>query len=171
MPGFCGVCGDLPSKLVWPISVGKELSPTIKKTAEFDEHYIRFGNVLFGNVLYREWIEGYIPIASKYPWEKTGVTINASLIRKIVARGIKIIRRDLFRDKTQISMNPFDYWYDSNPELREIFETYLKDHIHLLNKHPVLKEDTVLLFDGGNALEKTQALTLLAAVDLLQLDK
>jgi len=68
-------------------------------------------------------------------------------------------------------MNPFDYWYDSNPELREIFETYLKDHIHLLNKHPVLKEDTVLLFDEGNALEKTQALTLLAAVDLLQLDK
>ncbi|MDI3541353.1 MAG: hypothetical protein PWQ62_267 [Candidatus Methanomethylophilaceae archaeon] len=125
----------------------------------------------FGNVLYREWIEGYIPIASKYPWEKTGVKINASLIRKIVARGIKIIRRDLFRDKTQISMNPFDYWYDSNPELREIFETYLKDHIHLLNKHPVLKEDTVLLFDEGNALEKTQALTLLAAVDLLQLDK
>jgi len=124
----------------------------------------------FDNALYNDWIENYAPIASKYPWEKTGVKINAGRITKIVSRIAKIVRRDVFKDKTQISMNPTDYWYNTNPKLRERFETYFREHIQILDEHPNLQEDTSFLFKNGNTLEKTQALSVLAAVKLLNLN-
>ena len=67
-------------------------------------------------------------------------------------------------------MNPFDYWYSTNAELKEAFEIYLKEHIQILNEYPKLQEDTVFLFKNGNTLEKTQALSVLAAVKLLNLN-
>ena len=124
----------------------------------------------FDNALYNKWIENYAPIALKYPWEKTGTKINAGHITKLMVRITKIVRGYIFGDKTQISMNPFEYWYNTNPGLKEAFETYFKEHIQILDKHSKLQEDTLFLFKNGNTLEKTQALSLLAAVKLLNLD-
>jgi len=124
----------------------------------------------FDNALYNKWIENYAPIAMKYSWEKTGTKINAGHITKLMVRITKIIKRNIFRDGDQISMNPTDYWYNTNPELRKTFETYFKEHIQILGKHSKLQEDTLFLFKNGNTLEKTQALSLLAAVKLLNLN-
>ncbi len=66
-------------------------------------------------------------------------------------------------------MNPFEYWYKTNPRLKEAFEAYLRTFIHLLDGHPQLQEDTMFLFENGGMSEKTQALSLLAAIKLLHL--
>jgi len=124
----------------------------------------------YDNALYNEWIENYAPIALKYPWERTGVMINAGYATRMMSGLAKKIRKDVLGDKTQMSMNPFDNWYDTNPELRETFETYFRDHIRILSKYPELQEDTLFLFKNGNPIEKTQALSLLAAVKQLTLD-
>ena len=124
----------------------------------------------YDNALYNEWIENYASIASKYPWEKTGVKINAGYMTKLMFRIVKIVRRNIFGDETQISMNPFEYWYNTNPGLKEAFETYFRETIQILDEHPKLREDTLFLFKNGNTLEKTQALSLLAAVKQLNLD-
>ncbi|CVK33545.1 Asparagine synthase (Glutamine-hydrolysing) [Methanoculleus bourgensis] len=96
----------------------------------------------FDHALYSEWIENYVSIASKYPWEKTGVKITQGMLKrspeKVAAVIVEKVRRDIFGDKTQTSMNPVDCWYNTNPELREVFETYLRKHIHILNEHPEL---------------------------------
>ena len=63
-------------------------------------------------------------------------------------------------------MNPTEYWYSTNPSLRETFESYYSAHISLLNHHPSLMNDAQRLFTEGNCLEKTQVLTLLAAMKL-----
>lgn len=124
----------------------------------------------FDNALYTAWIENYTPVASHYPWEKTGVKINAGRLTRFMSQVAKKVRRDILGDRTRISMNPSDYWYSTNPHLREAFETYFREHIPLLNTHPGLQEDTAFLFKNGNTIEKTQALSLLAAVKLLRLN-
>lgn len=41
MPGFCGICGNLSPHLDWPMSVGDELCPTVKREIRFKEHYVQ----------------------------------------------------------------------------------------------------------------------------------
>ena len=64
------------------------------------------------------------------------------------------------------SMNPFEYWYKTNPEIRKRFEDYFSENRALLNEYPQLSHDAGELFAEGSLSEKTQVLTLLAAIKL-----
>ena len=64
-------------------------------------------------------------------------------------------------------MNPIQYWYDSNENLKKFIDNYFKNHINLLSDS-ILKNDCTALFNKGTATEKTQVLTLLAAAKLLK---
>lgn len=123
----------------------------------------------YNNVLYEDWINSFMVTASKYIWEKSGVKINDNIIIKIMNQLQKQIRIILFKDITKISMNPFDAWYKNNIDLRETFEHYFDENIKRLDNHPALKKDTIDLFSNGSTLEKTQSLSLLAAVKMYDL--
>lgn len=116
--------------------------------------------------IYIDWIKKKAPESEKYIWEKTGFPIATSEWKIFILKAIKHIRRKIQGPSPKDSMNPFDYWYKTNSDLRKIFEDYFTQHILLLDKYPQLKEDARYLFEEGNTLEKTQVLTLLAAVKL-----
>jgi len=59
-------------------------------------------------------------------------------------------------------MNPMDYWYNNNDDLRKFMVNTYNENIHLL-KDDELRNDCQRLFNEGNTIEKTQVLTLLAA--------
>ena len=63
-------------------------------------------------------------------------------------------------------MNPFEYWYNCNSNLRNFMYSYYKNHIDLLMDNSFLKKDVEYLFNKGGFLEKTQVLTLLAAMKM-----
>lgn len=116
--------------------------------------------------IYIDWIKKKAPEAAGYIWEKTGFPIATSEWKIFILRAIKQIRRKIQGPSPKDSMNPFDYWYKTNSDLRKFFEDYFTQHIILLDKYPQLKEDARYLFEEGNTLEKTQVLTLLAAVKM-----
>jgi len=121
--------------------------------------------------LYIKWILSEIPEAAKYPWEKTGVNVDAGTLRKFVRRNFQFLKAKYLGKNNINSMNPFEYWYYTNPGLKEFIETYYAKYIALLDNHTTLKDDAQRLFTEGTFLEKTQVLTLLAAIKLHSLEK
>jgi asparagine synthase (glutamine-hydrolysing) len=121
--------------------------------------------------IYLDWILREAPEASRYPWEKTHLPINAGRFRNFMARGARFIRKKLLGPSSKDSMNPFDYWYKNNDQLRRYFDKYFQENLILLSSYPALQADTNLIYEIGTPLEKTQSLTLLAAMKLHGLEK
>jgi asparagine synthase (glutamine-hydrolysing) len=116
--------------------------------------------------IYLKWILSEVPEATEYPWEKTGAKIDAGPGKQFIYQVFRFLRAKYLGKNNINSMNPFEYWYHTNPGLREIIEAYYATNIDLLGKHPVVMDDAQRLFSEGTFIEKTQVLTLLAAIKL-----
>lgn len=121
--------------------------------------------------VYLDWIVQEAPEAAQYPWEKTGLPIGAGKFREFLRKGMKYARRKVLGPSPKDSMNPFDYWYKTNGSLRKVFNDYFKNHINLLSGYPEILDDVKKMYNEGTPLEKTQPLTILAAMKLHGLEK
>lgn len=118
----------------------------------------------FDHKIYFEWILKKHPNAANYIWETTGRKIKYSHI-KIFGKKItkqKILKKLGIRFINSRSMNPFDYWYNTNNELRDFMIKYYNKNISLLDLYPDLKNDCNNLWSNYNMVEKCQVMTLLA---------
>ncbi|MCK9206152.1 MAG: asparagine synthase-related protein [Salinivirgaceae bacterium] len=128
--------------------------------------------------IYKKWIIKKYPKAADYIWESLGTTIRAKTLN-IRGKTVPIQKLPPFvwkgmelqlglKSKTDTSsafnMNPFDYWYKTNPSIPLFFNSYFNDHIHLI-ENTELCDDCKKLFEGST-IEKMQVLSLLAAVKL-----
>ena len=77
-------------------------------------------------------------------------------------RGLHIIGSGHFSHNKR-DMNPFEFWYATNPGIRNFVNTYYEEHIHLLDGYKKLQADSMMLFNQGSVIEKLQVLTILAA--------
>ncbi len=113
---------------------------------------------------YKKWILSEIPEAAEYPWEIYGLRITAGSVPRFISGVLRILRRRFYGNDYCTSMNPMEYWYASNPELRSIISAYYSENIGRLSNHPGLMKDAQNLYAEGTFLEKTQVVTLLAAM-------
>lgn len=116
--------------------------------------------------LFLKWIQCKVPEAAEYLWEKTGVRIDAGPGKRFIYRLFRLLQAKFKGKYNKNTMNPVDYWYNTNPQLKEVFNNSYAANIHLLNKYPNLIKDAQKLFSEGTFIEKTQVLTLLAAIKL-----
>ncbi|WP_432673084.1 hypothetical protein [Flavobacterium sp. SM2513] len=126
--------------------------------------------------LYKKWILKYYPKSADYIWEKTKSRIDSKVF-KIKIKGhlltipeiISIGSAKLGLIKTGISsknhMNPLEYWYTTNPDIKLFQDNYFKININNISDKN-LKEVCTDLYNKGNALQKNQALSLIAAIKL-----
>lgn len=132
----------------------------------------------FGHYIYDKWILSKYPEASKYLHngkrkigDKTIEILGRNIPRrevfnkilKFILRKLKIIKNDL---ETRHHMNPVDYWYNTNNKLKLYFDNYYEENLKLLKKDVELKKDMEFLYNTGTSIEKTQVLSLLAAIKL-----
>lgn len=116
--------------------------------------------------IYHKWIIKYAPEIVKYSWEKTNAKITITPLEMFSKRVYRYIKRKTFGPSPINSMNPFEYWYNSNSNLRNFISNYFENHMDLLMDHSSLKKDVEFLFNKGDFLEKIQVLTLLAAMKM-----
>ena len=116
--------------------------------------------------IYRQWILARHPLAAKYIWEKTRARISANDHIVKIRRLLRLLRSRILGQRASDSMNPFDYWYRTNPRLPCYMDSYFKENIERLDKYPELKVDCQKLFARGRFEEKAQCLTLLEAIKL-----
>jgi len=124
----------------------------------------------YNHRIYFKWILKKYPDAAEYKWEKRGGKITDKTIT-VLGRTttLKALPRKAFNKifhkstmNTKKHMNPLDYWYRTNENLKNFIDSTFKENISLLENNE-LKKDCQKLFTEGNSIEKTQVLTLLAA--------
>lgn len=123
-----------------------------------------------GHHIYIKWIAKKYPKAAEFVWEKWGVKPKESQIfkRKIKTTG-KLAEgylRSVTRQPGQASMNPTDYWYKNDADVRKYFEAMFAQRIGSRLLPDQLRDDVRRLFTEGEFWEKTQALTVLSALHL-----
>lgn len=125
--------------------------------------------------IYLEWIAAKHPEFARYPWEKTGVSpLKSTNYKRYLDIGyyrrMRLKLFDRLSGNLKSGMNPFDAWVTENTELINTIKNYFQGHIYLLERDKELREDCISLFNTGNAGEKFQVLTLLAAIKLHNLN-
>lgn len=128
-----------------------------------------------GHHLYWKWVQRYYPEAltvasSRKPLPTTALQKMADLTRRAWHKAMKIGRKGLFslgmvpsRIRPESSMNPYEYWYDTDPAVRKFFDAYYQEHFPRLSGYPVLSKEINALYHSEVVLEKLMALTVLAA--------
>jgi asparagine synthase (glutamine-hydrolysing) len=119
--------------------------------------------------IYIEWILAKYPEVAKYIWEKQGTKLTDSTMLLMANKALYKIknyaRKTLHPTKwIPLNMNPFDFWYQSKPELKDFITNYFNEHIDILDDYKQLKADTINLFTTGKFEEKAQAITLIESV-------
>lgn len=128
--------------------------------------------------IYKMWITRY-PHTCNYVWEKSGVKPLASTLRIL---GREFYWKNVWRKLPELvlrkaglwprlfemrkHMNPYQYWYANNNDLRKSLDTYFDDHISLLDGCPELQGDCIQLYRGKQMTEKFQVISLLSALKL-----
>lgn len=126
--------------------------------------------------LYYKWMNTKYPEATNYKYESTASNINTlkivvktkKFVRRIINKMSKVLNLpNLYGYNSKNGMNPFDYWYNSNPDLHEFVNVYFNDNKKLLNfLDNEISEMAVDLFTNGIMVEKLQVLTLLSALKI-----
>ena len=152
-------------------------------------------NLRFGHKIYFDWILQKYPEASEYVWEHTGKKIKSFENKELKYTQVmgkklpmpgnpefrgwlkgSILRRLGLRKKGQKpktivlvsknNMNPVDYWYNTNPRLKEFMDNYWDNHNHWIPEGQI-KEDMTHLYKDCVLYDKLQCLSVLSAMKFI----
>ena len=126
--------------------------------------------------IYLKWVLSKYPEAANYKWEKINAkpsakqfTINYKgrpmLLKKLPSAVLHKLGLKSPPRSTKNHMNPLEYWYNTNNDLKTFQDNYFKVNIDSITDFG-LKSDCQKLYNIGNAIEKNQVLTLLSAIKL-----
>lgn len=125
--------------------------------------------------VYWRWVERYYPEALQVPTTRKrapntiphkAISLAARAVGKALRVGHKIcyaLRLTPSRVGRTSSMNPYDYWYDTDPRVRVFFDGYYHDNIGLLATMPETQRQVKMLYNSSRVLDKLMALTVLSA--------
>lgn len=122
--------------------------------------------------LYKKWIVQKHPEAAQFIWEKTGCRVNDSAfkveMKRLFEKGPRKLARILNLHIPALEkngMNPLDYWLNSDKNLQnDLSAKFVSDFKKMPQESSQqLRQDIKKLFDTGNAIEKSMAMTVAAA--------
>lgn len=123
----------------------------------------------YGSRAYLDWMKYSFPRAARHTWEKTGAPASAPFwlvkLKYYGWRGSDKIKRMITKQPNRLSMNPFEYWWQSNNELRaHLNEKFscIQQAEPFLDKE--LQADLNELYHSSLLTEKLQAYTLAKGV-------
>lgn len=120
--------------------------------------------------IYLTWINKYVPDFSNYKWEKYGLAPKYPLFALVIYKKMTSAVTKVTRlGKKHSSMNPMDYWWDTNIVLQTKVNNIFNKNVNVLEKDKNLFEDCIYLFNEGSLLEKIQVITLLKAIKRLNI--
>ena len=115
--------------------------------------------------LYWAWIDKKYSLAGQLPSSR--IRGKRTLVTRALGRLNREFRKILYRlgflrSKTDSNnMNPYDYWYETNPKLREFIENYFAETRSLVDGYPQIAKNIDTLYKFGNTIDKTLVLTVL----------
>jgi asparagine synthase (glutamine-hydrolysing) len=133
----------------------------------------------YKHYIYFRWILSRYSKSASYKWEKIKGKITDRkirllgkqvLLKQLPSKSIDYMLRKLKLKQSNLNtknhMNPLDYWYNTNKDLRNFLDQYFYLNINQLEFDEELKHDCESLYEKGTNIEKNQVLTLLAVLKL-----
>ncbi len=123
-----------------------------------------------GHKLYWAWLDKKHPDAAAIPTTRQRPASRAKKEWAHIKRGVKNRVRRMLKKLGLVrsgyasqNMNPFDFWYDTKPEMRDFVENYFKENIAFFDYIPETKKLLEDNFVGKKVSSKLTVLTVLAA--------
>ena len=120
---------------------------------------------MLSNHIYLKWMLEKYPQSTDFGWEKWGGIKPRE--DHIFFRKVKTTQRLLGQNVCKIlkrqnkdNMNPLDFWYQGNTEIQRYYREYYDKNRDRVGGE--LGKDISLMFEDGNVIEKSMALTVLA---------
>lgn len=125
--------------------------------------------------LYWKWVERYYPDALTVPTSrkrlpKTFFEKSVDFGQRGLHKALRISHKALHgmgltpsSVSARSSMNPYQYWYDTDPAMRTFFGDYYSKNLSLLDNFPETAAEVRAMFESPVVLDKIMALTVLAA--------
>ena len=153
-------------------------------------------NLRFNHKIYFDWILEKYPQAGEYVWGNTRQKIRrfenhvpktmhvlgyevphysepgfANYLKGFMLRRLGLRKKGekpkTIVQKSAFNMNPVDYWYDTNPAIKEFLDAFWEENNALIpNKQ--LHDDMEHLFKDCVVYDKLQCLSVLAAIRLIE---
>lgn len=124
----------------------------------------------FKHRFYLEWMDQHCKEAMRYRWEKTLLKPDAQwktiFGTQVVKRSYKFLNEKIFRTPQYSSMYPYQYYFDSSPEIQKYYEDYFAENIYRIDGYEELESDVRALFQSSEHYKKSQALNILAVFKL-----
>jgi asparagine synthase (glutamine-hydrolysing) len=121
---------------------------------------------------YKEWVRKENRLGASFPWERYGSDLLVPdwmmYLRKKARGATHRIIKQVLHLPLRKHMNPFDYWWKTNPELEKHFQNTpaeLDKIQHLIS--PELYKDTANLFQSRTVTDKILAYTLITGLQYL----
>ena len=122
--------------------------------------------------IYLKWINCYYKDATRFGWESwAGVWPKPELA--LIKDGMLVLKimqnkaAHMLGIEATNNMNPVGYWYRKDTKVQHFFRQYYENTIQNDCFTEELRKDITYMFQKGNAVEKTQALTALGMARLL----
>lgn len=128
-------------------------------------------NLKYNQDIYIDWMNQLHPEVTNYIWERTGFKPNKKW-KTVASRYTNKIKKEYFiatKQKNKLSMNPLEYWLESNKSINLFYEQVYNENIALLQPNMELFTDIKNMFKTGSFNEKALVLTLLEIIRKLNL--
>jgi len=124
----------------------------------------------FGHQFYLQWLSKHCKEAEKYTWERTLMKPDAfwkvKFGEKYVKNGYLMFFNKILRSPEKASMYPYQYYFDSIPEIQHFYQNYFNENIGRLEFYPELLGEVSDLFSQKTFYHKCQAINILSIFKL-----
>lgn len=122
----------------------------------------------FKERIYIEWLQKHHPAVCNYVWENSGGKPTNSEIKKQFYRYKRaLLKRLPVKSMWKGNMSPEQTWYEKNKFVRDKLDDYFANTIEKVDFSKELQTDLIQLFNQKGIHEKSNAITYLAALELL----
>lgn len=119
---------------------------------------------------YFEWMAKHCKEATKYTWERTLMKPDAHWKVKFgdtfLKRGYLLLYNKILQSPEKASMYPYQYYFDSTPDIQRYYQNYFNENIGRLESYPELREEVTNLFSKNTFYYKCQAINVLSIFKL-----
>lgn len=120
--------------------------------------------------IYLKWIEKKYPKALEFQWEKTRVKMTKgwewrSKFKMLGVRGKHAVEKYLLKKQYTDTMNPFEYWYKEDSQIKAYLDSYYHENKHYLEVFDRNKVKEIEgMFENSNVVDKMLVLSAIAGV-------
>lgn len=123
------------------------------------------------NGIFKKWLIKYYPEATKIVYDHTMCRITDSYIKIKLRKVLIYLPRKIKRllgvkncQKSHESMNPYEYWYRNNKDLRRFIDSYYNENINRLDEYSELRELNEKMYLSGKVIDKMLVMTVLGTI-------